>query len=102
MTFADIELRKGDVVGLLYGCANRDPRAFEHAEEFDVGRNPNRHLSFGAGTHFCLGAPLARLELEILLATVLRRLPGLRLDGAEPEFRTGLVFRGLKALHVRW
>jgi cytochrome P450 len=100
--FADIELCESDVVGLLYGCANRDPRAFDHAEDFDVGRNPNRHLSFGAGNHFCLGAPLARLELEILLATVLRCLPELRLDSAEPEFRTGLVFRGLKSLQVRW
>ena len=102
LTFDDIELRKGDVVGLLYGCANRDPQAFERPDEFDVGRNPNRHLSFGTGTHFCLGAPLARLELEILLATVLRRLPDLRLDDTEPEFRTGFVFRGLKALNVRW
>ena len=87
---------------MLYGCANRDPQAFERPDEFDVGRNPNRHLSFGTGTHFCLGAPLARLELEILLATVLRRLPDLRLDDTEPEFRTGFVFRGLKALNVRW
>ncbi|HEY7377651.1 MAG TPA: cytochrome P450 [Steroidobacteraceae bacterium] len=102
LAYAGIELRKGDVVGLLYGCANRDPRAFERAEEFDIGRNPNRHLSFGTGAHFCLGAPLARLELEILLSTVLRRCPTLQRDGAEPEFRTGLVFRGLTALHVRW
>jgi hypothetical protein len=100
--FADIELCKGDVVGLLYGCANRDPQAFERAESFDIGRNPNRHLAFGTGTHFCLGAPLARLELEILLGTVVRKLPELRLDGAEPEFRAGFVFRGLKALHVGW
>jgi cytochrome P450 len=100
--FAGIDLNRGDVAGLLYGCANRDPRAFERADEFDVRRNPNRHFSFGTGTHFCLGAPLARLELEILLGTVLRELPELRLDGDEPEFRTGFVFRGLKVLHVRW
>jgi cytochrome P450 len=102
LSVAGVELSKGEMVGLLYGCANRDPEAFERAEEFDVARNPNRHLSFGTGTHFCLGAPLARLELEILLGTVLRRLPELQLDGAEPQFRTGLVFRGLKALHVCW
>ncbi|HZF26316.1 MAG TPA: cytochrome P450 [Steroidobacteraceae bacterium] len=102
LSFAGVELRKGDTVGLLYGCANRDPQVFERADEFDVGRNPNRHLSFGTGTHFCLGAPLARLEIEILLGTVLRKLSELRLDGAEPEFRTGLVFRALKALSVCW
>ena len=102
LSFVDIELRQGEMVGLLYGCANRDPQAFERAEEFDIGRNPNRHLSFGTGTHFCLGAPLARLELDILLGSVLRRLPELQLDEAQPEFRTGLVFRGLKALQVRW
>jgi cytochrome P450 len=102
LSVAGVELARGERVGLLYGCANRDPAAFERAEEFDVGRNPNRHLSFGTGTHFCLGAPLARLELEILLGTVLQRLPALQLDGAQPTFRTGLVFRGLEALRVRW
>ncbi|HKE43907.1 MAG TPA: cytochrome P450 [Steroidobacteraceae bacterium] len=102
LSVAGVELARGERVGLLYGCANRDPAAFERAEEFDVGRNPNRHLSFGTGTHFCLGAPLARLELEILLGTVLQRLPALQLDGVQPTFRTGLVFRGLEALRVRW
>jgi len=102
LSFADVELRRGEKVGLLYGCANRDPQAFERAEEFDIARNPNRHLSFGTGTHFCLGAPLARLELEILLGAVVRKLPELRLSGAEPQFRTGFVFRGLKTLDVCW
>lgn len=97
-----IEFQKGDVVGLLYGCANRDPRAFERAEEFDIGRPPSRHLAFGAGNHFCLGAPLARLELEVLFRTLLRRAPEIRLDGDQPEYRTGLVFRGLKQLRVCW
>lgn len=97
-----IALERGDVVGFLYGSANRDPRAFERADEFDVGRRPNAHLAFGAGTHFCLGAPLARLELEVLFDALLRRLPGLRLEGDHPEYRTGLVFRSLKELQVRW
>jgi cytochrome P450 len=96
------ELHRGETVGLLYGSANRDPRAFDRADEFDVGRAPNRHLAFGAGTHFCLGAQLARLELEVLFETLLERLPGLRLDGGPPCYRPGLVFRGLEHLPVRW
>jgi cytochrome P450 len=97
-----VEFRRGDKLGLLYGSGNRDPLAFERADEFDVGRGLSRHLAFGAGAHFCLGAPLARLELEILFGTLLGRLPGIRLDDDPPRYRTGLVFRGLKALRIRW
>ncbi len=93
---------RGDTIGLLYGSGNRDSLAFERVDEFDVGRQPNRHLGFGAGNHFCLGASLARLELEVLFSTVLDRLPRLRLAGPEPTYRTGLVFRGLTDLQVRW
>jgi cytochrome P450 len=100
--YGEIDFAKGDTVGLLFGSGNRDPEAFERADEFDVARQPNRHLAFGVGTHFCLGAPLARLELEILFTALLRRLPGIELDGAQPEYRPGLVFRGLKELRVRW
>jgi cytochrome P450 len=95
-------LARGEMIGLLYGSANRDPRAFARADEFDVGRTPNRHLAFGAGTHFCLGAQLARLELEVLFETLLGRLPALRLHGEPPRYRPGLVFRGLTGLSVRW
>ena len=97
-----VDLQRGERVGLLYGSANRDPWAFERADDFDIGRSPNRHLSFGAGTHFCLGAMLARLELELSFETLLARLPRLRLAGAPPTYRPGLVFRGLESLHVRW
>jgi cytochrome P450 len=100
--YGDVDFAKGDTVGLLFGSGNRDPEAFERADEFDVTRQPNRHLAFGVGTHFCLGAPLARLELEILFTALLRRLPGIELDGPQPEYRPGLVFRGLKELRVRW
>ena len=102
LEYGGVAFTKGDMVGFLYGSGNRDPRAFERADEFDISRPSSRHLAFGAGAHFCLGAPLARLELEILFGTLLKRLPGIRLDRDEPEYRTGLVFRGLKALHVRW
>ena len=97
-----IQFKRGDMLGFLYGSANRDPQAFERADEFDVRRHPNAHLAFGSGAHFCLGAPLARLELEILFTTLLQRLPGIRLYGGTPEFRRGLVFRGLKELRVCW
>ncbi len=97
-----VSFERGDAVGFLYGSANRDPQAFDRAEEFDVGRRPNSHLAFGAGTHFCLGAPLARLELEILFNALLQRLPDIRLDGGAPEYRRGLVFRGLRELRVTW
>ena len=102
LEYGGFAFKKGDTVGLLYGSGNRDPGAFDRADDFDIGRQPNRHLAFGAGAHFCLGAPLARLELEILFGTLLKRLPGLQLDGDQPEYRTGLVFRGLKKLPVRW
>lgn len=97
-----VDLRRGEMVGLLYGSANRDHQAFDRADEFDVGRTPNRHLAFGAGTHFCLGAQLARLELEILFEMLLSRLPGLELDGEPPRYRPGLVFRGLESLRITW
>jgi unspecific monooxygenase len=98
----DVKFARGDMVGLLYGSANRDPQGFERPDELDLARKPNSHLAFGAGTHFCLGAPLARLELEVLFTTLLRRLPNIRLYGGKPEFRRGLVFRGLKQLRVCW
>ena len=102
LEFGGFELRRGEMIGLLYGSANRDSQAFDRADEFDVGRAPNRHLAFGAGVHFCLGAQLARLELEVLFETLLRRLPMLRLDGEQPRYRPGLVFRGLESLNIRW
>jgi cytochrome P450 len=102
LEFGGFELRRGEMIGLLYGSANRDSQAFDRADEFDVGRAPNRHLAFGAGVHFCLGAQLARLELEVLFETLLRRLPMLRLEGEQPRYRPRLVFRGLESLNIRW
>ena len=95
-----VTLHRGEKVGLLYGSGNRDPAAFPEPDRFDIERAPNRHLSFGAATHFCLGASLARLELKTLFRALAesRRRPQL---AAEPAYRTGLVFRGLKELLVR-
>lgn len=100
--FKGFEFSKGDTIGYLYGSANRDPEAFDDADKLDISRDPNRHIAFGRGVHFCIGAPLARLELEVLFSTLLRRIPGLRLADQEPEYNTGLVFRGLKRLQLCW
>jgi len=102
LEFKGFALKRGDTVGLLYGSANRDPAVFEDPDSFDITRPPNRHLTFGKGRHFCLGAPLARLELDIVFTTLLRRLPDIRLASNEYEFHPGLVFRGLKSLGLQW
>jgi len=101
---ADVEgvrLKKGDRIGLLLGAANRDPERFPNPGAFDNTRSPNPHVSFGAGVHFCVGAPLARLELMVALPILFARLPGLRL--AEPApYRDAFHFHGLEALRVEW
>jgi cytochrome P450 len=92
--------RCGDTVALLLGSANRDPRRFAEPGMLDITRAENPHVSFGGGIHFCVGAPLARLELQIALETLARRAPDLRL-GEAPEYRNAYHFHGLRALHVR-
>ena len=74
----------GDKVLLLYPSANRDERAFARADEFRVDREPNDHVAFGHGVHFCLGASLARLELRVMFETLLARLPDLELATTDP------------------
>jgi len=74
-----VTIAKGSIIMPLLGAANHDPRAFENPEIFDIERNPNRHLGFGQGIHYCLGAPLARLETKIALKNLLERNPNLRL-----------------------
>jgi hypothetical protein len=91
----------GGKVGLLYGSANRDPDMFAEPDRFDIARSPNRHLAFGAATHFCLGAPLARLELRTLFSTLLTMTDRIELCENNPEHRPGLVFRRLKRLQIR-
>lgn len=97
-------LHRGDLVIGVLGAANRDPAHFDQPEALHLDRPAPRHLAFGHGAHYCLGAPLARLEAEIALNTLLRRLPGLRLAVPETELRWRLVpmFRGLVELPVAW
>jgi pimeloyl-[acyl-carrier protein] synthase len=87
------------VLGII-GAANRDPAIFPDPDRLDVTRGENRHLAFGWGIHFCLGASLARLEAQIALGTVVRRLPHLALATAAPEWRPASALRGLVALPV--
>jgi cholest-4-en-3-one 26-monooxygenase len=95
------QLREGDQVLLMYGAANTDDREFDEPDRFDVTRRPNHHLAFGFGTHFCLGANLARLELRVLFEELLRVLPDIRLvPGHEPEFAPGYFTRTLRELWV--
>jgi cytochrome P450 len=101
LEYAGEFFRKGETVGLLLGSANRDPRKFESPDLFDASRTPNPHVSFGAGIHACVGAPLARLELQIGLAVVFERFPGLRL-ASPPRPRDAWHFRGLESLLVHW
>ena len=91
---------KGTMVITALGAANRDPAQFPDPDVLDVTRKDPRHISFGFGIHFCLGAPLARVEGQLAIGTLLRRMPGLALDEANPEWRESSVLRGLKRLNV--
>jgi cholest-4-en-3-one 26-monooxygenase len=96
-------LRTGDQVLLMYGAANSDERAFTEPGRFDVTRRHNHHVAFGFGTHFCLGANLARLELRVVFEELLRALPGIRLlPGKAPEFMPGYFTRTLRELWVEF
>jgi len=93
--------KKGEVIGLMLGAANRDPVRFKDADRFDPFRTDGQNVSFGAGIHFCIGAPLARIELQVALSTLFKRLPSLRLE-AEPRYNNVYHFHGLERLDVSW
>ncbi|NNN33286.1 cytochrome P450 [Streptomyces sp. S3(2020)] len=93
-------IAEGQTVLLVGGAANRDPAAFPDPHVLDFERPGGRHMAFGHGPHFCLGAALARLEGAIVLEALLTRLPGLRLDGPAPQWQRSLNFRGLTRLDV--
>ena len=90
--------RKAEL-GLLFDSANRDPEIFDEPDELRLDRQPDPHLTFGAEIHFCLGAPLGRMELQISFGTLLDRCPDLAL-AEEPRFRPNYVIRGLEGLRV--
>lgn len=104
MDIGGVTLPKGSIIIPIIGAANRDPRHFENPNELDITRAVNAHMAFGKGVHYCVGAPLARMETEISLATLLRRLPNMQptvpLD--QLRWRLAPMFRSLEALPVRW
>jgi cytochrome P450 len=102
-TLRGLPIPAGSPIVAWIGSANRDGEQFPHPEVFDVGRSPNRHLAFGQGIHFCLGAPLARLEARIALQSLLSRLPGLAVDPeAQLERMESTIVYGVKQLPVSW
>jgi cytochrome P450 len=101
----DVKIRdqvigKGELVMPFIGAADRDPAHFADPDRLDIGRRENRHVAFGYGIHFCLGAPLARVEGQIALGTLVQRLPNLALATDRPQFRMSLTLRGLSSLPV--
>jgi cytochrome P450 PksS len=103
VTIGSVTIPRGELVGVSLGSANHDDSQFLDPETFDIAREPNRHVAFGMGSHFCLGAALARLEGEIALTTLFRRFPDLRL-AVPPDslrWRKSLALRGLERLPVR-
>jgi cytochrome P450 len=91
-------IRQGDFVLPFMGAANRDPQRFDDPDTLDVTRRANRHVAFAHGIHFCLGAPLARLEAQLAFETILRRIPRLRLSTATPTYKPQIFLRGVEAL----
>jgi cytochrome P450 len=100
VTLGGRTIPKGEMVMPFIGAADRDPSQFPDPDRLDLGRADNRHIAFGWGIHFCLGAPLARVEGQIAIDTLVQRLPRLALVNDEPEHRQSLTIRGLKALPV--
>lgn len=100
--YCGVPLKTGDKIGLLLGAANRDPIRFPDPDRLDLGRsNAGQHVSFGGGIHFCIGAPLARLELQTVLPILFERLPQLRL-ATLPQYRDSYHFRGLERLDLEF
>ncbi|MEQ8691829.1 MAG: cytochrome P450, partial [Pseudomonadales bacterium] len=96
-----VDLTAGERVFVMINAANHDPRAFENPENFDITRSPNLHLTFNFGPHFCMGAPLARLEGQVAIGEVLRRLPGLALAEESYDYMDTMIMRGVREMEVK-
>jgi cytochrome P450 len=95
-----VTLPRGQLAIIALGGVNRDPAHFEEPDRVDIERDPNPHVAFSAGPHFCVGAGLARLEAQLAFPRLLQRLPKLELADPAPEYRETITLRGLKALPV--
>ncbi|HEX8145261.1 MAG TPA: cytochrome P450 [Pyrinomonadaceae bacterium] len=104
VTIHDVTIPRGEMTLGVIGSANRDEKVFRNPDSLDITREPNKHLSFGQGIHFCLGAPLARLEAQIAINTLLRRMPDLRLKVSPDSlrWRPSMILRGLDALPIEF
>jgi len=102
ITIAGTTIQRGELVLAVIGSANRDANYFDNPDSLDLTRENNKHLAFGQGVHYCLGAPLARLEGQIAISTLFQRMPNLRLSIAPDQlrWRSGFILRGLEALPV--
>jgi hypothetical protein len=99
---AGVTIEPGNFVMMLIGAGNRDPAAFDDPGRFDVTCGATNHIAFGYGIHFCLGAPLARLEGQIALRSLTQRFPKLHLESNELRYRNQITIRGLAELRVAW
>jgi len=95
-------IERGQLVAQMLGAANRDPEVFSDPDRLDITRSSGRHVAFGYGIHFCIGAPLARIEADVAFRALLRRFPNLRLKHDQVDWREEIVFRGLKSLIVEF
>src|SRR5262249_11110947 len=103
ITIAGVTIPKGEIAFAALASANRDENVFTNPDVLDITRDPNRHLSFGQGAHYCVGAPLARLEGSIAIHNLVQRFPNLRM-AVEPEqllWRKVMTLRGLESLPVK-
>jgi cytochrome P450 PksS len=104
VTIQGVTIQRGEMTLGVIGSANRDEAVFDKPDTLDLAREPNKHLSFGFGIHYCLGAPLARMEAQIAIKTLLARMPNLRLKGSAQSlrWRPSLMLRGLESLPVEY
>jgi len=100
MEFEGRRIKQGQLVGAMLGAANRDPEQFDHPSKLEVNRQNIRHVAFGFGIHFCLGAPLARLEGEIAIRSLILRFPNMQFGKSAPQWRQEITIHGLKSLPV--
>jgi len=95
-------IRRGEPLRWIMAAANRDPAVFADPDTFDIGRQPNPHISFGSGIHYCLGATLARIEGQEIFRGLAERFPRFELATDRIEYQPSLQFRSVKSLPVRW
>jgi hypothetical protein len=100
MVLHGVEVKRGEVIGIMLASANRDRRCFEDPERFDIKRRDNTHIAFGGGPHACIGSYLARVDIQVAILGVVQRFPKLQLAAAKIDWEPNFAFRGLNSLLV--